>query len=111
MVSMGWTLFAMILLGAITFCYRFSFISSWGKKWADRIPADFLRLLAPATFTAIVVNNIVSQPAEPAEFRLKILVSLLSMVVAYWTRSILMTLLFGLILLYLLQNFAGNMIH
>lgn len=109
MISTTSILVAMILLGTITFLYRFSFISPWGKKWADRIPAEFLKLLGPATFAAIVVNNIATQPAEPEELRQKIVVAVLALLVAYFTRSILATLIFGMIALYIFRNYLPAM--
>ena len=96
----------MLLLGAITFCYRFSFISSRGKALAEKIPEDFLKLLAPAAFTAIVTNNLLSTHGEPEELQLKFAVAAVSVVVAYFTKSMMTTLVFGLLLLYFLQNYV-----
>lgn len=97
-------LLAFVLLGGITYLYRYSFISSRGRAIAEKIPVEFLRLLAPATFTAIVVNSLLASQGNPKEFQQKILVTLLALIVAAITRSIVATLLFGLGLLYLLQS-------
>lgn len=97
---------AMCLLGAITFFYRFSFISERGKKVAAQIPDNFLKLLAPAAFTAIVTNSLLSAKGSPQEIQLKMAVAAASLVVAYFTKSMVFTLLFGLILLFLLQSYA-----
>lgn len=97
--------FSILLLGLITFLYRYSFISSTGKSIAQKIPSSFLALLAPATFAAIIANSIGSQAGEPSELKRKVLVAILSLFVAYGTKSIIVTLSFGLILLYLLQNY------
>lgn len=96
---------SMVLLGLITFVYRFSFISAPGKKIAEKIPAKFLLLLAPTAFTAIIANNILANQASPEELRQKTIVAAVSLVVAYFTRSMLATVLFGLGLLYLIQHF------
>ena len=97
---------SMLLLGLITFFYRFSFISAPGRKIAQKIPEKFLLLLAPTTFSAIIANNILSSPSAPGELRQKLMVAVLALFVAYLTRSILATVLFGLGVLYLLQNYA-----
>lgn len=95
---------AMLLLGLITFFYRYSFISGPGKKIAEKIPEKFLLLLAPTAFSAIIANNMLSQRSSPEELRQKTLVAALSLLVAYFSRSVLATVLFGLGLLYILQN-------
>lgn len=87
------------VLAAITFGYRYSFVSAPGKRLASRIPAALLSLLAPATFAAIIVNSLLAQRGAP-DFGAKLSVAALSLVVAYWTRSMLGTLAFGLGLLY-----------
>ena len=107
MISMPMTLFALFILGLITFFYRYSFISSQGRKFAEKISPTFLRLLAPATFSAIIANNILGSQSNPTEFEQKILVASLALVVAYFTKSVTATLIFGLGLLYVLQNFVG----
>ena len=93
------------LLGVITFVYRFSFISNQGKKIAEKIPQDFLRLLAPSTFAAIITNNLLSHQSSPEDLKLKGIVAVLALLVAYLTKSIVTTLVFGLVLLYILQNY------
>lgn len=100
------TLFSIFLLGAITFLYRYSFINSYGRRIAEKIPQEFLKLLAPATFTAIVTNNLLSSQANPAEFQQKLIVAIISMPVAFLTKSMVATVVFGLGLLYLLQNYS-----
>lgn len=100
------TLFAIFLLGAITFLYRYSFINSYGRKVAERIPQEFLKLLAPATFTAIVANNLLSSQGNPTEFQQKLIVALISMPIALLTKSMVATVVFGLTLLYVLQNYS-----
>lgn len=100
------TLFAILLLGLITFLYRYSFISPFGRRIAEKIPTDFLKLLAPTTFTAIVVNNLLTSQHHPEEFRQKLIVALVSLPIAFLTKSMVATVVFGLGLLYLLQNYS-----
>lgn len=99
---------AAIILGIITYLYRFSFISAKGKKFAEKIPPQFLMLLAPATFSAIIANNILSHQANPQELKQKIIVAALALPVAYLTKNIIVTLVFGLGLLYVIQNFFSG---
>lgn len=96
------TVLAMFILGLITFFYRYSFISAQGKKIAEKIPVSFLQLIAPATFAAIIFNGILASQSNPAVFRVRLLVAALALVVAYWTESILATVVVGLAVLYLL---------
>ncbi len=99
------TVLSIFLLGLITFLYRYSFINSYGRKIAEKIPQDFLKLLAPATFTAIITNNLLASQAHPLEFRQKIVVAVIAIPVAYYSKSIVGTVIFGLGLLYLFQNY------
>lgn len=91
----GITVLALITLG-----YRYSFVSAPGKRLASRIPPALLGLLAPSTFAAIILNSLLAQREAP-DFGAKLTVATLSLAVAYWTRSMLGTLAFGLGLLYL----------
>ena len=95
---------AMVLLGAITYFYRFSFLSHTGSQIAEKIPPRFLKLLGPATFTAIIANNLVSAKTTPETFHHQLIVTSFALVVAHRTKSILMTLIFGLTALYFLEN-------
>ncbi len=95
------------ILGAITFFYRYSFISSQGRKYAEKVSPKFLRLLGPATFSAIIANNILGTSSSQAEFQQKVVVGVLALVVAYFSKSVMLTLVFGLGLLFILQNFVG----
>lgn len=94
----------MFFLGAITFAYRYSFISQQGKKLAENIPPKFLALLGPAVFASIISNNILSHQEDPLQFKNKILVALASLVVAYFSKNVVATLVFGLVLLNILQS-------
>ncbi len=98
-------IFAIFLLGTITFFYRYSFVSTAGKKVAAKIPVKFLQLLAPATFATIIFNGLMASKANPEVFKERAVVSILSLFVAYWTESILATMIFGLSLLYLINHF------
>lgn len=99
----GLLVFSIFLLGFITFCYRFSFVHPKGRRLAEKIPRDFLALLGPATFSAIIANNLLASQSDPSEFRRKAVVALLALGVAAVTRSIVATLIFGLGLLACLQ--------
>lgn len=99
-----WLILNMFFLGFITFCYRYSFISSHGKRIAEKIPPRFLALLGPAVFTSIIANNILSNQNNPTEFQQKLVVAGASLVVAYFTKNVVATLIFGLLLLHFLQN-------
>lgn len=92
---------SMLLLGLITYFYRFSFLSKVGSHWAEKIPAPLLRLLGPAAFSAIIVNNLMASRAHPELFKAKLFVAALSLIVAAISKSIIVTLIFGLGLLYL----------
>lgn len=98
-------LLAIGLLGLITFLYRFSFLSDRGGQLSNRLPQEFLRLLAPATFAAIITNNIISHPENAQDLRNKTITAALSLVVAYATKNIIVTVIFGLAVLYALGFF------
>ena len=92
----------MCVLGLLTFLYRFAFVSNLGKKLADKIPIQFLQLLAPATFAAIIVNNMISSHTDSTSLTPRFTVATICLGLAYWTESILLTLLVGLTTLYFL---------
>jgi len=94
----------MVFLGLITFSYRYSFVSRHGKKLAQKIPPKFLALLGPAVFASIITNNILSHQGDFQQFKNKILVALTSLIVAYFTKNVVVTLVFGLVLLNFIQN-------
>lgn len=96
---------AILVLGFITFCYRYSFVSAYGRRLAGRIPREFLELLAPATFSAIIAGHLMSHRNDPSGFPPLLVTAALSMGVAYATRSMLVTLVFGLGVLAVLQGF------
>lgn len=98
----------MFVLGTITFLYRYAFISPLGKKWVEKIPTRFLQLLAPATFAAIVMNSLNASAQNPEALKPRILVALASLIVAFLTKNILVTLVFGLSLLYFLTSVHMN---
>lgn len=95
---------AMLLLGAITYFYRFSFLSHTGARVAEKIPPRLLKLLGPATFTAIIANNLSLSKATPETFHNQLIVTAFALIVAHQTKSILATLIFGLLALYVLQS-------
>jgi branched-subunit amino acid transport protein len=95
---------SILILGSITFFYRFAFFSSFGKKWADLIPTRFLQLLAPATFAAIIMNSLLIAQTNTPAFRARLIVGLTSLILAHWTKNILATLVFGLSFLYFLTS-------
>lgn len=105
-VSDASLIFAVLLLGSITFCYRFSFISSPGRAIAEKIPVRLLNLLAPASFAAIIMNNLLSSQKDPVLFKQKLLVAGFSIVFAYFTRQLIGTLVFGLVALYLIRLYS-----
>lgn len=91
---------SILLLGSITFCYRYSFISTHGRGVAEKIPIRLLNLLAPASFAAIIVNNLLHSGGDKILFQQKLVASAIALVFAYYTRSVIFTFIFGLIVLY-----------
>ena len=104
MTSLTLTVLALLLLGGITYLYRFSFISPHGRHLAEKFPANFLKLLAPATFAAIISNHLFGHFIEPEELRRRAIVAGLALIVAYYSRNVVITLVFGLLLLYAFQQ-------
>lgn len=94
---------SILLLGSITFCYRYSFISTHGRGLAEKIPIRLLNLLAPASFAAIIVNNLLHSGGDETLFKQKLLAAAIALAFAYWTRSVIFTFLFGLVVLYVIR--------
>jgi branched-subunit amino acid transport protein len=99
---------ALFLLGIITYAYRFSFLSQKGSQLAEKIPPKVLKFLGPATFSAVIANNLINIKSDPHDIKLKMIAILASLVVAGLTKSILFTLIFGLGLLFALQTFISQ---
>lgn len=94
---------ALLALGIITYAYRYSFLSQRGAQLAEKVPPKVLKFLGPATFSAVIANNLVHIKADPVNMKLKIIVTFFSLFVAALTKSILWTLIFGLTCLATLQ--------
>lgn len=95
---------SILILGFITFLYRFAFMSSIGQQLSHKIPNYFFKILAPATFTAIITQSFLNNQNESQDLKTKFLTLIISVFIAYRTRSVLLTVIFGLSLLYGLEK-------
>lgn len=97
--------FTIIIIGAITFLYRASFIFFLE---ALRFPAWMevpLRFVPAAALTAIIVPELLVRNGTLALDwqNERLLAGLVATVVALWTRSVMLTLVVGMAALYVLQ--------
>ena len=93
--------------GLITFGMRFSFIYLFGKFEVPEMMRRALHYVPPAVLSAIIFPE-VFLPNQQLDLSLnnhRLLAGLMAVVVAYFTKNTLITILAGMIVLVLLQIF------
>jgi len=93
--------------GLITFGMRFSFIYLFGKFEVPEMMRRALHYVPPAVLSAIIFPE-VFLPNQQLDFSLnnhRLLAGLMAVIVAYFTKNTLITILTGMIALVLLQIF------
>ncbi len=93
--------------GLITFGMRFSFIYLFGKFEVPEVMRRALHYVPPAVLSAIIFPE-VFLPNQQLDLSLgnhRLLAGLMAVVVAYFTKNTLITILTGMIALVLLQIF------
>ncbi len=95
----------MIAIGIATFAIRFSFIFLFGKIEIPDTVRRALRFVPPAVLTAIIAPELL-MPGEAFDLSLgneRLIAGLLAALVAWKTKNIILTILVGMLALYLLQ--------
>jgi branched-subunit amino acid transport protein len=97
----------MLIGGLITFAIRFSFIYLFGKFHIPETVRKALHYVPPAVLSAIVFPELLlpngTMNLSFSNYRL--LAGLVAMLVAWWTKNILITILAGMIALFVLRFF------
>ncbi|MCJ7435544.1 MAG: AzlD domain-containing protein [Anaerolineales bacterium] len=96
--------------GLITFGMRFSFIYLFGKFEVPEMMRRALHYVPPAVLSAIIFPE-VFLPNRQLDLSLsnhRLLAGLVAVLVAYFTKNTLITILAGMIALVLLQLFGGD---
>lgn len=98
----------MIAIGLATFTIRLSFISLFGAMEIPDMVRRALRFVPPAVLTAIIIPELLMPTGtinlSPGNDRL--VAGLLAAVVAWRTKNVVLTILAGMLILYLLQAFG-----
>lgn len=98
----------MIAIGLATFTIRLSFISLFDKVEIPDLVRRALRFVPPAVLTAIIIPELLmptgSMDLSFGNYRL--VAGLLAAVVAWRTKNVVLTILVGMLILYLLQAFG-----
>ena len=95
----------MLLGGLLTFGIRFSFIYLFGKFHIPETMRRALHYVPPAVLSAIVFPELLL-PNGTLDFSLanyRLLAGLIAMLVAWWTKNTLVTILVGMIALFILR--------
>jgi len=95
----------MLLGGAITFGMRFSFIYLFGKFHIPETLRRALRYVPPAVLSAIIAPELL-YPAGQLDFSLgntRLLAGLVATAVAWFSKNTLLTILAGMVALFLFQ--------
>jgi branched-subunit amino acid transport protein len=99
----------LIIIGLLTFLTRLSFIVLFGRwqppAWLQRA----LRFVPPAVLTAIIFPELLMRDGQLAVWPLnpRLLAGVLAGLVAWRTKSALLTILSGMLALYLIQWVMG----
>jgi branched-subunit amino acid transport protein len=97
----------MLIGGLITFAIRFSFIYLFGKFHIPETVRKALHYVPPAVLSAIVFPELLL-PNGTLNFSFsnyRLLAGLVAMLVAWWTKNILITILAGMIALFVFRFF------
>ncbi len=98
----------LVISGLITFTTRLSFIALVGQRPVPSLVRRALRYVPLAVLTAIVVPELLI-PGGKLDVSLgnaRLFAGLLAMVVAWRTRSAMLTIVVGMVTLWVLQNFV-----
>ncbi len=93
---------SLIIIGAITFAYRASFIFFVGKIQLPAWLQQALRFVPVAALTALVVPELLVRNGVLALSwqNERLIAGLVAVAVAWWTRNIVLTLVLGMAVLY-----------
>ncbi|HEY5863266.1 MAG TPA: AzlD domain-containing protein [Casimicrobiaceae bacterium] len=99
-----------VVVGALNYFSRLSFIAFFARRSVPPLLARALRYVPAAMMTALIVPMILPGPPTvmPALPTPKMLAALVAFVVAWYTHSTLKTLVAGMIALWLLQALAAR---
>ncbi|MCB9148687.1 MAG: AzlD domain-containing protein [Caldilineaceae bacterium] len=97
----------LVLIGLITFAYRFSFIALLERIKLPGLMQRALRFVPLAALTAITLPEVaIRQNALNLSLgNDRLVASLVAAVVAWRTKNVFLTILIGMICLYILQSF------
>lgn len=95
----------MLLGGLLTFGIRFSFIYLFGKFHIPETMRSALHYVPPAVLSAIVFPELLlpNGTLDVSWTNYRLLAGLIAMLVAWWTKNILVTILVGMLALFVLQ--------
>ena len=98
---------AMVLGGLITFGMRFSFIYLFGRIEVPETMRRALHYVPPAVFSAIIFPQLLirSNTLDISVDNTRLLAGIVAIVVAWYTKNTLLTILAGMIVLLLFQIF------
>ncbi len=99
----------MLLGGLITFGMRFSFIYAFGRLHVPETMRKALHYVPPAVLSAIVFPELFMRSGELhlALENYRLLAGLLAVIVAWVSKNTLITILAGMVALFLLQFFGS----
>ena len=99
----------MIVIGALTFLTRLSFIALAGRWDAPPLFRSALRFVPVAILTAIVVPELVLHTGtlDLSLTNPRLLAGIVATLVAFWTKNVVWTLLAGMAVFWLLRIWLG----
>jgi branched-subunit amino acid transport protein len=98
---------AIVCIGILTYLLRLSFIVLFANANVPTVVQRFLRFVPITALTAIIVPEFISRGAtiDISIFNPRLLAGIVAILVAWRTKNILLTILAGMVALWLLQIF------
>ena len=95
-----------VIVGALNYATRLSFIALFARRTMPPLLARTLKFVPVAMLTALIVPMVVGSAGQAVLATPRIVAVLIAAIVAFWTRSTLATLAAGMGVLWLVQAAA-----
>ena len=104
--SAWWTV--ILVVGALNYLSRLSFIAVFARTSMPPLLARALKYVPAAMLTALILPMILAAPASAAPFNTRVVAAIVAGIVAFYTHSTLKTLGAGMAALWLLQALPAS---
>ncbi len=100
---MAQTWLIILLAGLLTFAIRLSFIAAFGRWQPPALLTRALRYVPPAVLSAIILPEMLMKDGQVFAFNPRLFAGVLAIVVAWRTKNTFLTIVVGMVGLYLMM--------